>query len=120
MSAPKRTVFSINYDAEISDLEPIRERSTNRVESRKPTHEHADLTYATKPFERLGNRVVDDVVRSTSGTTVKKLTSKNAEGELRYSSSIQEASSSTGSGNLNIKNKSKRRAIERKYDTSEL
>ena len=119
MSAPKRTVFSINYDAEISDLEPIRERSGNRVESRKPTHEHADLTYATKPFERLGNRVVD-VAKSTSGTTVKQVTSKNAEGELRYSNSVQEASSSTGSGNLNIKNKSKRRAIERKYDTSEL
>jgi hypothetical protein len=112
MSPPKRTVFSLNLDTEAWD---ISSPNTDRVESQKrgPAHEHTDLTYTAKPFERIVNRTVNEFVDSTG----KKLDS-NKEGELNYST--ETTSSSTGSGPLNIKNKSKRRTLERKYDTSEL
>jgi ribose 5-phosphate isomerase B len=119
MTPPKRALFSLNLD---SDADHVYQRvsdhskeGTDRVkvlETKGPTHGHTDLTYVTRPFEKTVNRVVNDVITG-SGKKV-----HSAEGELTYST--ESSSSRTGNSRLNVKNKSRRRALEEKYDTSEL
>lgn len=119
MSPPKRALFSLNLD---SDAEHVHQRiedhskeGTDRVkviETKGPTHSHTNLEFVSKPFENLVNRTVDGVIEGTG----KKVHS--AEGDLHYSNT--ETSSSSSDRNISVKNNSKRRAIEKKYDTSEL
>jgi ribose 5-phosphate isomerase B len=119
MSSAKRAAFSINVD---SDADHIYERVSKHhpngtdnvkvIESTGPTHSHTDISYITKPFEKAVNTAVDSVLES-SGTTF-----HSAEGDLHYSN--EKPPTSTSSSTLSIKNKSKRRALERKYDTSDL
>lgn len=121
--SPKRSVFSLNID---SNTEHYHQRINESdhpdgnkvVEINGPTHGHTDLSYVSKPFERVVNRAVDEVVKDTG----KKV--RSVEGDIHYtnqsSSSKNTSSNSTYTGNLNIKNKSTRRFIERKYDTSDL
>lgn len=139
MAPPQRALFSLNLD---SDAEHVYQRvddhnheGTNRVkiiESKGPTHGHTDLTYITKPFEKTVNRAVNEVIDGTG----KKVGGRRT-GELKYSTTTSASSSSSSSGNRNrndvyektaeqeqgnlaVKSKAKRRAIEDKYDISEL
>ncbi|KAL6711030.1 hypothetical protein ACN47E_006905 [Coniothyrium glycines] len=119
MAPPKRALFSLNLDTDADRVyqrvEDHSEAGTDRVkviETKGSTHGHTDLTYITKPFESTVNRAVNDVVDGTG----KKVHS--AQGELTYST--ESSSSRTGSSNLNVKSKARRRALEEKYDTSEL
>jgi ribose 5-phosphate isomerase B len=117
--APKRAVFSLNVDSNadhytqhVTEHHPDGTDSVKVIESKGPTHGHTDLSYVSKPFERIVDRAVDDVVKDTG----KKVHS--VEGDISYSSDTH--SSNTSNSNLNIKNKSTRRFIERRYDVSEL
>lgn len=119
MSPPKRALFSLNLD---SDADHVYQRvddhskeGTDKVkviESKGQTHNHTDLSYVTKPFEKLVNRTVDGVIEGTG----KKVHS--TEGELTYSTERSEKKQ--GNSRLNVVSKKKRRHIEDKYDTSEL
>jgi ribose 5-phosphate isomerase B len=107
MSPPKRAAFSINVDSNAAHIS-ARPSSHHRDESTGPTHSHTDISYVTKPFEKTATRAVETVLESAGRT----------EGDLRYSNeSTTEPPNTT---TLGIKSKSKRRALERKYDTSEL
>jgi hypothetical protein len=120
--SPKRSVFSLNIDSNTEHYhqrisEPDHPDGNKVVEINGPTHGHTDLSYISKPFEKVVNRAVDEVVKDTG----KKV--RSVEGDIRYTSQSSKntsSSSSTYTGNLNIKNKSTRRFIERKYDTSDL
>lgn len=120
MSPPKRALFSLNLDTEADHVHrrvtDFSKEGTDRVkilETKGPTHTHADLTYATKPFERLVDRTVNEVLDETG----KKV--HFAEGEITYSSNSAERQRD-GTSKLNVVSKPKRRQIEAKYDTSEL
>lgn len=119
MPPPKRALFSVNLDSDADHVyqrvEDHSKEGTDKVkvlESRGPTHGHTDLSYVTKPFEKLVNRTVDGVIEGTG----KKVHS--AEGELSYSTERSEKRD--GKTTLNIVSKKKRRHLEDKYDTSEL
>ncbi len=123
---PRRALFSLNLDSDADHVyQRVQDHSkegTDRVkviESTGPTTAHSDLTFVTKPFEKLVNRTVDGVIEGSG----KKLRSK--EGEVRYSTTTTTSSSSTTENReeksrLNVVSKQKRRRIEEKYDTSEL
>ncbi|KAH8729106.1 hypothetical protein GQ44DRAFT_723996 [Phaeosphaeriaceae sp. PMI808] len=114
MTPPKRGVFSLNFDSTSDHYERISEEhldGTNTVKvfnTKGPSHSHTDVSYVTKPFEKIVNQTVNDVIEGTG----KKVHS--IEGDIHYTND-QESSST-----LSIKNKAKKRALERKYDTSEL
>jgi ribose 5-phosphate isomerase B len=117
--APKRSVFSLNIDSNadhyhqhVTEHHPDGTDSVKVLETKGPTHTHTDLSYVSKPFERVVNRAVDDVIKD-SGKKV-----HTVEGDLHYSS--EKKSSTSSSSTLNIKNKSTRRFLERRYDTSDL
>ncbi|KAI8938446.1 hypothetical protein NX059_004338 [Plenodomus lindquistii] len=120
MAPPKRSLISLNLD---TDADHVHQRVTHHnkdgddsikvLETTGPTHSHSDFSYVTKPFEKVVNRAVNDVVDGTG----KKVHS--AEGSVSYSSSSTERRRD-GSSRLNVVSKPKRRAIENKYDTSEL
>lgn len=127
--SPKRSVFSLNlnsdaehYHQHVSEHHPDGTDSVKVIESKGPTHGHTDVSYITKPFERVVNRAVDEVVKD-SGKKV-----KSVEGDVCYSSRTEtninnhhtKDSSSSNNSNLAVKNKSTRRFLERTYDTSEL
>lgn len=121
--SPKRSVFSLNIDSNTEHFhqrisDPDHRDGDKVIEINGPTHGHTDLSYISKPFEKVVNRAVDEVVKDTG----KKVGS--VEGDIHYTSqsskNTSSSSNSTYTGNLNIKNKSARRLIERKYDTSEL
>jgi Flp pilus assembly protein CpaB len=99
--SPKRSVFSLNVDSDAQIIEPAA---------------NTDLSHVVKPTERAVNTAIDDVVSST-GKSV-----KSVQGDLHYSTekSSSSSKSTSHSSNLSIKNPSTRRAIERKYDTSDL
>jgi ribose 5-phosphate isomerase B len=117
--SPKRALFSLNLDSDADHIyQRVDEHSkegTDRVkiiETKGPSHTHTDLSYITKPFENIVNRTVDGVIEGTG----KKVHS--AQGEIHYNT---ESSSSTSSRRtINVKNNSRRKKIEEKYDTSEL
>lgn len=102
MAPPKRALFSLNLD---TDADHIHQRISH--------HNKDDLAYITKPFENAVNKTVNDVVDGTG----KKV--HTAEGKISYSSHSTERRRDANS-NLNIVSKPKRRALENKYDTSEL
>jgi ribose 5-phosphate isomerase B len=117
--SPKRALFSLNVDSNaehyhqhVTEHHPDGTSHVKVVESKTPTHGHTDLSYLTKPFEKVVNRAVDDVI-ADSGKKV-----HTVEGDVHYTSS--KSSTSNSSSNLNIKNKSTRRFLERHYDVSEL
>jgi ribose 5-phosphate isomerase B len=119
MSSAKRAAFSINVDSDadhiyqrVSEHHPNGTNTVKVIDSTGPTHSHTDISYITKPFEKAVNTTVDSVIES-SGKTL-----HSSEGNLHYSNEKPSTSSSTST--LSIKNKSKRRTLERKYDTSEL
>ena len=127
--SPKRALFSLNlnsdadhYHQHVTEHYPDGKDSVKVVETKGPTHGHKDISYLTKPFEKVVNRAVDDVVKDTG----KKVGS--VEGDVVYSSRTEtninnhpKNDDSTNSGsNLAVKNKSTRRFLERTYDTSEL
>ena len=115
---PKRAVFSLNIDSNADHVhqrvEDHSKEGTDRIkvfDSEGPTHGHTDLSYVTKPFEKAVNKAVDDVIEG-SGKKV-----HSVEGDLHYTT---EKSASGTDSTLRIKNKTRKRALERKYDTSEL
>jgi len=122
MPPPKRTVFSLNVDSEtdwahqrIADRSKEGEDRIKVLDTTGPSHGHTDLSVVTKPFEKTVNRVVDDVIQD-SGKKV-----HSVEGDIHYTSEkTNNTSSGTSTSNLSIKSKSKRRALERKYDVSDL
>lgn len=122
--SPKRAVFSLNinsesehFDKHVTKHYPDGTDSVKVIGSKDPTHGY---TSVTKPFERVVNQAVDDVLKD-SGKKVDKV-----EGDLHYTSSTNthtntsSSSNSTSDSNLNVKNKSTRRYLERRYDTSDL
>jgi ribose 5-phosphate isomerase B len=131
MVPPKRALFSLNLDTDADHVyqkvEDHSKEGADRVkviESKGPTHGHTDLSYVTKPFEKTVNRAVNEVIEG-SGRKV-----HSAEGQISYSTTRTERRSG-GARNqqdeedrersrLNVVSKTKRRNIERKYDTSEL
>lgn len=120
MAPPKRALFSLNLDTDadhihqrISHHNKDGEDSVQVLETKGPTRNHTDLAYITKPFENAVNKTVNDVVDGTG----KKV--HTAEGKISYSSHSTERRRDANS-NLNIVSKPKRRALENKYDTSEL
>jgi ribose 5-phosphate isomerase B len=134
MAPPKRALFSLNLDTDADHVyqkvEDHNQEGADRVkvlESKGPTHGHSDLSYVTRPFEKTVNRAVNEVIEG-SGRKV-----KSAEGEISYSTTRTERRSGGSSrrnqdtededrnnSRLNVVSKTKRRNIERKYDTSEL
>lgn len=132
MAPPKRALFSLNLDTDADHVyqkvEDHNKDGVDRVkvlESKGPTHGHTDLSYVTRPFEKTVNRAVNEVI---DGRKV-----KSAEGEISYSTTRTERRSGGTSrrnqdtddedrekSRLNVVSKTKRRNIERKYDTSEL
>jgi hypothetical protein len=122
--APKRAVFSLNLDSQsehyhqhVREQHPDGSDSVKVIETKGPTHDHTDLSYVSKPFERVVNRAVDQAVKDTG----KKVHS--VEGDIHYSSNTSSSdtrSSDTSGSNLNVKNKSTRRFLERRYDVSDL
>jgi ribose 5-phosphate isomerase B len=117
--APKRAVFSLNLDSQsehyhqhVREQHPDGSDSVKVIETKGPTHDHTDLSYVSKPFERVVNRAVDQAVKDTG----KKVHS--VEGDIPSSSNT--SSSDTSGSNLNVKNKSTRRFLERRYDVSDL
>lgn len=117
---PKRAVFSLNLDSQSDHVhQRVEEQhkdganSVKIIETSGPIRGHTDLSVVAKPFEKVVNRAVDDVVQDTG----KKVGS--VDGDIYYSTNTS-SSSSSSSSNLSIKNKSTRRAIERKYDVSDL
>ena len=118
----KRALFSLNLDTDadhvyqkVTDHNDQGEQRVKVLESKGPTHAHTDLSYITKPFEKSVNRAVNEVVEGSG----KKVHSK--EGNLTYSTQRTERQSDDReSSRLNVVSKTKRRNIERKYDTSEL
>ena len=124
-------MFSLNLDTDADHVyQKVEDHSkdgTDRVkviESKGPTHGHTDLSYVTKPFEKTVNRAVNEVIEG-SGRKV-----HSAEGHVSYSTNRTERRSG-GTRNqddeeerdrsrLNVVSKTKRRNIEKKYDTSEL
>lgn len=119
MAPLKRALFSLNLDSETDHayqrVDDHSKEGTDRVkvlQTNGPSHGHTDLSYIAKPLEKTVDRAINEVIDNTG----KKVHS--AEGEVHYSS--QKSTTSTPSSTLSIKSKSKRRAIEKKYDTSEL
>jgi hypothetical protein len=119
----KRALFSLNLDTDadhvyqkVTDNSKEGEERVKVIESKGPTHGHTDLSYVTKPFEKTVNRAVNEVVKG-SGKKV-----HSAEGNLTYSTERRTGKNEEGreKSNLNVVSKTKRRNIERKYDTSEL
>ena len=88
--SPRRGFFSLNVDSESHLLD-----GEGKV-------------ITAKPLERIVNQAVDDVVHQQGARKTS---------ETHYTT---ESSSSSSSSNLAIKNPSSRRAITRKYDTSDL
>ncbi|KAA8622225.1 hypothetical protein PtrSN002B_003782 [Pyrenophora tritici-repentis] len=132
---PKHALFSLNLDTDadhvyqrVEDHSKDGEDSVRVLESKGPTRGHTDLSYITRPFEKTVNRAVNEVIDGTG----KKVHS--AKGELSYSTSSSsnrrsgggtlrdddDEDSEEGRPRLNVVSKTKRRNIERKYDTSEL
>ena len=141
MAPPKRALFSLNLDTDadhvyqkVEDHSKDGDERVKVLESKGPVSGHTDLSVLTRPFEKTVNRAVDEVLDGT-GKRVQR-----AEGEVRYSSSStasrkggtrgtlrdrrednsDEEEGKEKRGNLNVVSKSKRRGIEKKYDTSEL
>ncbi|KAL6154802.1 hypothetical protein ACJQWK_00694 [Exserohilum turcicum] len=133
MAPPKRALFSLNLDTDadhvyqkVEDHSKSGDDRVRVLETRGPTHGHTDLSFVTKPFEKTVNRAVNDVIDGTG----KRVASK--QGEITYSTTTNRRSTRRGvqresddeedvsAGRLNLVSKSKRREIERKYDTSEL
>ena len=123
MAPPKRALFSLNLD---TDADHIHERIEDHsqpgpprvkiVESTGPTHTHSDVQYVTKPFENIVNRTVNEAIESTGKTP------RSGTGRISLSSTTTTAGKERRDpdSTLNVVSKPKRRAIERKYDTSEL
>jgi ribose 5-phosphate isomerase B len=132
MAPPKRALFSLNLDTDadhvyqrVEDHNQTGDSHIKVLETKGPTRGHTDLSFVTKPFEKTVNRAVEGVLDG------KKIVSK--EGEISYSTSTSGSTRrTTGRGarsneeedeeksTLNVVSKSKRRALEKKYDTSEL
>jgi ribose 5-phosphate isomerase B len=117
--SPKRALFSLNVDSNaehyhqhVTSHHPDGTSNVKVIETNSPTHGHTDLSYITKPFEKVVNRAVNDAIHDTG----KKV--HTVSGDVHYTSS--KPSTSTSTSTLNIKNKSTRRFLERRYDTSEL
>lgn len=129
---PKRALFSLNLDTDadhvyqkIEDHSKDGEDNVRVLESKGPTRGHTDLSYIARPFEKTVNRAVNEVIDGTG----KKVHS--AKGELSYSTSsrtsetrrsdrLDDHDGEEEGPRLNVVSKTKRRNIERKYDTSEL
>lgn len=137
MAPPKRALFSLNLDTDadriyqrVEDHNKHGDERVKVLETKGPTRGHTDLSFVTKPFENTVNRAVEEVIDGTG----KRIVSK--EGEITYSTSSsssrtkgrssvrrhddEDDDESQERSNLNIVSKSKRRALENKYDTSEL
>ena len=134
MAPPKRALFSLNLDTDadhvyqrVEDHSKPSDERIKVLETKGATHGHTDLSFVTKPFEKTVNRAVENVLDG------KKVVSK--EGEITYSTTSSGTTRSKGRvtrndeddpssdhepSNLNIVSKSKRRSLEKKYDTSEL
>jgi ribose 5-phosphate isomerase B len=104
--SPKRAAFSLNIDSNSDIVSEQHPAGTKIID-------HTDISYITKPFEKAVNNAIDDVVQGSSGKKI-----HSVDGDLHYSSEKKKTSET--SSTLSIKNKSKKRTIERKYDTSEL
>ncbi|KAF1946836.1 hypothetical protein EJ02DRAFT_393210 [Clathrospora elynae] len=83
MAPPKRALFSLNLESDVDHVcqkvEDHNEAGTKTVkilESKGPTHNHTDLTCITRPFERVVDSAVDEVVEG-SGRRI-----KSKEGEV--------------------------------------
>ena len=120
MPPPKRTVFSLNVDSEtdwahqrIADRSKEGEDRIKVLDTTGPSHGHTDLSVVTEPFEKTVNKVVDDVIQD-SGKKVHAV-----EGDIHYTSE-KPATNTSSTSTLSIRSKSKRRALERKYDVSDL
>jgi hypothetical protein len=139
MAPPKRALFSLNLDTDadhvyqrVEDHNKHGDERVKVLETKGPTRGHTDLSFITKPFENTVNRAVEEVIDGTGKRVVSK------EGEIRYSTSSSSRTKGRSSGrrheddddddeeeqeersNLNVVSKSKRKALEKKYDTSEL
>jgi ribose 5-phosphate isomerase B len=123
MAPPKRALFSLNYESDVQHLD--------QHISRRPDDGDDGITFfdnkgenavskLARPFEKTVNNAVNQVINDTG----KKVGS--VEGDLHYTSHSSGSKASTTSStktrdsNLSIHNPSTRRAIERKYDTSDL
>lgn len=116
--SPKRAFFSLNVDSQSEHIYPrVEEQHTSGRKIIETSSGDTDLSSVTKPFEKAVNRAVDDVVQSSTGKKV-----HSVDGDLHYTTEKSSSSSgtSTNTSTLAIRNKSSRRAIERKYDTSDL
>lgn len=135
--APKRSLFSLNLSSDvehqhISEHNPngvdrvrIFDTPSNNPSSNNTTNRRSLDNNVSRAFGNLVNRTVNEVLED-QGHADKKVTSiegdvytssrsnKDVKSETEYHSTIPKNS------HLAIKNKSKRRAIEHKYDTSEL
>lgn len=105
--SPKRQFFSLNLDS-------AAEHPATDEQSSLVTQRHTDFSTITAPFERTVSRAIDDIVKDTG----KK--ADTVEGNVHYTSNSSSSNSSTGASNLNVKSKSTRRYLERRYDTSDL
>lgn len=138
MAPPKRALFSLNLDTDadhvyqrVEDHSKPADERVKVLETKGPTRGHTDLSFVTKPFENTVNRAVEEVIDGTG----KRIVSK--EGEITYSTSSSSRSKGRSAtrhaddddeteeekeerSNLHVVSKSKRKALESKYDTSEL
>ncbi|USP77409.1 hypothetical protein yc1106_04683 [Curvularia clavata] len=138
MGPPKRALFSLNLDTDadhvyqrVEDHSKPGDERVKVLETKGPTKGHTDLSFITRPFESTVNRAVEEVIDGTG----KRIVSK--EGEITYSTSSssrtkghrsvrrhededEEEEQREERSNLNVVSKSKRKALENKYDTSEL
>lgn len=131
--APKRSLFSLNLASDV-EHQHISEHNPDGVDrvrifetpSRNETNHKKTLDNSvSRAFGNLVNRTVNEVLED-QGHADKKVTS--IEGDVYTSSrSTKDIKSSTeyhsdipDDSKLAVKNKSKRRALEQKYDTSEL
>jgi hypothetical protein len=119
--SPKRGIFSLNISSEAEHFD-------KHVDKHYPEATDSVRVIDTEPksrtlggFEKIVNNAVDDVIKDT-GKKVERV-----EGDLHYTSTSSthdnnhnSTSNTPSDSNLNVKNKSTRRYIERRYDTSEL
>ncbi|KAH7064159.1 hypothetical protein BKA63DRAFT_179660 [Paraphoma chrysanthemicola] len=124
MAPPKRALFSLNYESDVQHFDQHVSRPTEDDEQDGikvfETKGNNEVSKIVRPFEKTVNRAVNEVIKDT-GKKVGRV-----DGDLHYTSETKSSSSGTRTtssnthSNLSIHNKSARRALERKYDTSDL
>jgi hypothetical protein len=124
--SPKRGIFSLNINSETEHFDKHVDKHFPDGEESVKVIDTQPKSYTLGGFEKIVNNAVDDVIKDT-GKKVDRV-----EGDLHYTSTATSSghtnnhtTSSSSSNipsdsNLNVKNKSTRRYLERRYDTSDL